>query len=78
MRFRNIFLGLGSVLVLTILLLSDPDSGLVRNLPFGGGTLATLIILVSSILYLIAHGLKRNFQITITHWLCITGCGQRV
>ena len=35
MRFRNVFLGIGSLLVVAVLLLSDPDSGLIRNLPFG-------------------------------------------
>jgi len=52
MRFRNVFLGIGSALVVTVLLLSDPDSGFVKNLPFGAGTLSFLIILVSSILYI--------------------------
>lgn len=51
MRFRNVFLGVGSALVTAVLLMSDPDSGFVRNLPFGAGTLSFLIILVSSILY---------------------------
>ena len=52
MRFRNVFLLIGSILTIAALLLSDPDSGLVKNLPFGSGTLATLIILVTSILYI--------------------------
>lgn len=52
MRFRNVFLGIGSLLVVAVLLLSDPDSGFIRNLPFGAGTLSILIILVSSILYI--------------------------
>jgi hypothetical protein len=52
MRFRNIFLGVGSALVVFVLLLSDPDGGLVSNLPFGSGVLTTLIILVSSVLYI--------------------------
>lgn len=51
MRFRNIFIGIGSLLTILVLLMSDPDGGFVQNLPFGAGTLATLIILVSSILY---------------------------
>lgn len=51
MRFRNIFIGIGSLLVIILLLLSDPDGGLVQNLPFGAGTLSTIIILVVSILY---------------------------
>ena len=52
MRFRNVFLGIGSLLVVAVLLLSDPDSGLIQNLPFGAGTLSILIILVSSNLYI--------------------------
>lgn len=52
MRFRHVFMGLGSLLTIIVLLLSDPDGGFINNLPFGSGTLATLIILVSSILYI--------------------------
>lgn len=52
MQFRHIFLGVGSFLTILVLLLSDPDSGLVTNLPFGAGTLTILVILVSSILYI--------------------------
>lgn len=52
MKFRHVFLGLGSFLVLNVLLLSDPDSGLITNLPFGGGTMSLLIILASSVLYI--------------------------
>lgn len=51
MRFRDIYLGIGSLLVVIILLLSDPDNGFIQNLPFGAGTLSILIILVVSILY---------------------------
>lgn len=52
MRFRNIFIGIGSIIVTIILLMSDPDSGFIRNLPFGSGTLSFLIILSSSVLYI--------------------------
>ena len=52
MRFRHVFLGIGSILVTLVLLMSDPDSGFIHNLPFGAGTLSFLIILVSSILYI--------------------------
>ena len=64
MRFRNVFLGIGSALVTTVLIMSDPDSVLVRNLPFGAGTLSFLIILVSSILYigLLHFGRKALFD----------------
>lgn len=52
LRFRHAFLGLGSLLTVFVLLMSDPDAGLIRNLPFGAGTLSVLIILVTSILYI--------------------------
>lgn len=52
MRFRHVFLTLGSILTLFLLLLSDPDSRFVTGLPFGAGTLTILIVLVSSILYI--------------------------
>jgi len=51
-RFRNVFLGIGGFLTLLVLLMSDPDGGLIKNLPFGAGTLSILIVLVSSILYI--------------------------
>lgn len=51
MRFRYVYLGLGSFLVGIILFLSDPDSGFITDLPFGAGTLTILIVLVSSVLY---------------------------
>jgi len=51
-RFRNVFLGIGSLLVFLVLLLSDPDSEIVQNLPFGASTIATVIILITSIFYI--------------------------
>lgn len=52
LRFRHAFLGLGSVLTILVLFLSDPDAGFIKNLPFGAGVLSTLIILVTSVLYI--------------------------
>ena len=52
MKFRNVFLGIGSILTILVLFLSDPDGGLVQNLPFGSGTVSLLIMLVISILYI--------------------------
>lgn len=52
MRFRNVFLLIGGLLTTAVLFLSDPDGGFVQNLPFGAGTITTLIVLVSSILYI--------------------------
>ncbi len=60
MRFRTIYLGLGSFLVGLALLLSDPDSRLIENIPVGASTLTILIVLVSSILYVALLHLSRR------------------
>lgn len=60
MRFRHVFLTIGSVLTVFVLLMSDPDGGFVRNLPFGSGTLSLLITLVVSILYIALLHLARK------------------
>lgn len=52
MRFRHAFMGVGSLLVVILLLITDPQNNIVANLPFGSGTLAMIIILVSSLLYI--------------------------
>ena len=60
MSFRFIFMGIGSVLLVLAMFLSDPDSGLIQNLPVGGGTIATLLILALSILYVGVLHLSRK------------------
>lgn len=51
MRFRHVYIGLGTLFVLFISLITDPDSGLLQSLPFGAGTIATVVILLKAILY---------------------------
>ena len=51
MRFRYVYMILGSILVLGLWMLSDPDAGIIEHLPFGGSTLATLIFLSKAVLY---------------------------
>lgn len=51
MRFRDIFLGVGSFLVLVLLLLSDPQSGIIAQLPFGAATLGLVLNLVIAIFF---------------------------
>ncbi|WP_396190511.1 hypothetical protein [Flavobacterium sp.] len=51
MRFRQIFIGIGSLLVLLLVFLSDPTSGFISKLPVGSGALGLLIGIVISILY---------------------------
>lgn len=60
MKFRYIFMVLGSLLTLAALLLSDPDSGIIQNLPIGGGTVAMIIILSTSTLYVAMLYLSRK------------------
>ena len=51
MRFRDIFLGIGSLLVLILLLLSDPQAGVIAQLPFGAATVGLILNLVISIFF---------------------------
>lgn len=51
MRFRNILLGLGGLLMVLILIMADPHGGVIAQLPFGSGALATFITLFTSILF---------------------------
>lgn len=52
MKFRYIFMVLGSLLTLLALVMSDPSSGMIQDLPIGGGTVAMIIILSTSVLYI--------------------------
>src|SRR5574343_559800 len=51
MRFRYVYIGIGSILVILLSLLSDPDTGFIQNMKMGAGTLATIIVLSKGILY---------------------------
>ena len=59
-RFRHTFMLLGSLLVIALLVLSDPDFGIISNLPIGASTLATLIILSKVVLYVSVLHLARK------------------
>lgn len=52
MRFRHIYITVGSFFVVLLWVITDPDLGIVQNLPIGGGTIATLLILLKTILYI--------------------------
>lgn len=60
MRFRHIYMVLGSLLVIALWLLTDPDSGLIQSLPIGGSTVATLVILLKSVLYVALLHISRK------------------
>lgn len=52
MRFRDIYLGVGSILVLAVVFMSDPSVGLIAQLPFGSSTLGLIINIVISLFYI--------------------------
>lgn len=55
-RFRFTFMGLGSIFCVILMLLGDPDSRLITELPFGAGVIANIIILTKAVLYIsLAH-----------------------
>lgn len=60
MRFRHAFMGVGGILITLILILTDPQNNVIANLPFGSGTLATLIVLFTSILFVGVLHLSRR------------------
>jgi hypothetical protein len=60
MRFRNVYMGLGSSLVIFIWLLSDPDTGILQSLPMGASTIATLIISLKTVLYVAILHISRK------------------
>lgn len=51
LRFRHIYTIIGSLIVLLAWLGTDPDLGLISGLPFGASTLAMIVILSKSVLY---------------------------
>lgn len=60
LRFRNIYMVLGSFLVIFLWLLTDPDSGIIQSLPFGASTIALIIITLKSFLYVAVLHLSRK------------------
>lgn len=60
MRFRHVYMGVGSALVLFIWLLTDPDVGIITHMGFGASTVATLVILLKSVLYVAVLHLSRK------------------
>jgi hypothetical protein len=60
LRFRHAYMTLGSFLVILLWLLTDPDNNIVQHLPFGASTVATLLILLKSVLYVTVLHLSRK------------------
>lgn len=61
-RFRYVFMGIISILAVIVMLVTDPDSGIVQSVPFGANAIASLlpllkIFIVISILHISRKGL---------------------
>lgn len=50
-RFRYVYIGLGSILAIMLLLISDPQTDLIQNMPFGASTIANLVLMFRVILF---------------------------
>ena len=59
-RFRYLYMGFSSVLVLLLLFVTDPDSKLLTALPIAAGFVATIVLLVSAVLYVTMLHLSRR------------------
>lgn len=60
LRFRHSFMSIGSILVIFLWMITDPDDNIITHLPFGASTIATLVILLKSILYISLLHLSRK------------------
>lgn len=49
-RFRNLFLVLGTFAVLALHLLTDPDSGIIQQLPIGANAITTILYMSKGIM----------------------------
>ncbi len=60
-RKRNNYLYSAGLLVLVLYFLTDPYFGLIQHLPVGGGTVATILILLKGLLYVSLLHFTRKF-----------------
>lgn len=51
MRFRNKFLIIGGLLTIVLWVITDPNLGLIENIPFGASTIILLAQLLKAIWY---------------------------
>ena len=52
MRFRNVYMGIFSILILMALFVTSPDNDLIQQLPYGAGFIATIMVMLMSVLYI--------------------------
>lgn len=60
LRFRYVFMGLFGALALALLFITDPDSKILTALPIAAGFVATIVLLVSAVLYVTMLHLSRR------------------
>lgn len=60
LRFRYVFMGLFGALALALLFITDPDSKILTALPIAAGFVATIVLLVSAVLYVTLLHLSRR------------------
>ena len=51
LKFSHGYMFIGSLIVIMLWLFTDPDNNIIRNLPFGASTIATIVLLLKTILY---------------------------
>ena len=68
-RFRYVYMGIGTVLTMIVFLLSDPTGGggALRNLPFGAGVAASVIMSLWIIFYVLFLHLSRMALMDYVH-----------
>lgn len=59
-RFRHKFMIFGSILVVLGLILSDPDSPFIQDIAFGAGAVATVLILLKTVIHVTMAHLSRK------------------
>lgn len=59
-RFRHLYMGLGSLIALAVYVATDPDLGLLNSLPVGASTVATLVVLLRSVYFIAMLHLSRR------------------
>ncbi len=60
MKFRTVFMIMITFLILSLLLLTDPDLGLINNLSFGASTIAYLVFAFRSFLVIVYLHIARK------------------
>ena len=51
MRFRYVYMVLFTLLAFSLMFLTDPDNGIIQNLAYGAGFVATIVLLTKVVVY---------------------------